>query len=485
MADVIFIYPSTTLDKKGSSIGIPMAALQSLTLLDKEGFTSKIIDQRIDKNWRNTLIKSLKEKPVCIGVSAMTGAQIAGGLEASKIAKRLSNIAVIWGGVHASLMPFQTIKNKNIDIIATGEGEETFLELVKNLKQKKPISNIKSTIYKDPKIHATPRRPFMDLKKLPSQPYHLINIKNYFLNLYQSKKTLSLLTGKGCPHRCKYCYNTSYNKRTYRPIPPEKTIKDIKKLVSFGAKTIDLVDDNFFVNQERVREFCNLLTKEKINIKFMTNCRIDYIARWDIDFLKLLRKCGFHEFFIGIESGSNRVLSSIKKDITVEQIIEGNKKLREAGIKPIYSFMGGFPGEKTSDIKQTIDVMLRLIKDNPNASLTAIKIYTPFPGSELFDECVKNGFKPPTSLEGWASFNYNTSKYKWGSKKDMKLLEKLSYLTYFLDQKTMIQHMGTNALLRLGINIYCKIVRFRCTHHFYFFTPETRIFRIVHKKFFK
>tara|TARA_B100000315_G_scaffold257259_1_gene305534 strand:- start:4227 stop:5591 length:1365 start_codon:yes stop_codon:yes gene_type:complete len=448
----------------------------------------KIIDQRVDNQWRNTLINELKNRQVLyVALSSMTGNQIKGTLEAARIVKKVSKeILIVMGGVHVSFLPTQTLNHPLIDVVVIGEGEITLQELTKSLDGDKRLDQIDGIGYKtkDNEIKINKSRSLIDISNAMNIPYNLVDIKNYFVDLYGGRKTLSLQTGRGCPHRCTYCYNLIYNKKKWRSISSEDIIRKIKTLKGYGAQTIDLVDDNFFTNIKRVEELVIMLEKEDLKMKFMTNCRIDYLVRMDISFLKRLNKVGFNEVFLGIESGSQRILDFIKKDITVEQIIEANKKLKESKIKAVYAFMAGFPDEKISDVQKTINMMINLKKDNPICSVTSIKAYMPFPGTELFDIATKKGFKHPKSLEEWSIFNFNYTEYGFNSKKMTKLIEKLSYLTYFLDKETMVQNFGGNFLLNILIRIYCDLVLLRCKLGFYHLSPELYIMRKLREKLF-
>ncbi len=484
MVDVVLVFPITGMDIKDSSIALPLSLLHISSLLDKNGYRIRIVDQRVSENWAEELKNVLQDnRVICVGISSMTGVQIKGGLNAAGLVRKINrDIPIIWGGVHPSLLPEQTISDARIDIVLVGEGEETFFELVSCLANKKPLNSIKGIFFKeDHKVISTGRRQFMDISKYNSPPYHLIDIKKYFINLYQSRKTLSLLTAKGCGYRCSYCYNQVFNERKWRGIKPEAIVRELRTLIDFGAEVVNLVDDNFFFDKKRVEEFCALIKKEKIKIEFTTNCRIDDIVKFDQPFLRNLKESGFNELFLGVESGSNRILRLIKKDITAEQVIEADKKMKEAGIAPLYSFMAGFPGESWPDIKQTLGLMTRLVNNNQSAFLPALKIFTPFPGTELFEVCKQNGFIPPQTLSDWATYSYNSAKFRWGSKRKTALLERISYLTYFLDQKAMLKHFGRNLLLRKLIKLYSKLVMLRCKRQIYNFMPEIRAMKLYHK----
>lgn len=485
MEKIILFHPRTGMDVKGVSISFPLALLHVASVLDKRGYKITIIDQRIEPKWKKLLTKQLSESPIFVGITAMTGNQILAGLECAKLVRAHSpNSKIIWGGVHPSLLPEQTIKNDYVDVVVISEGEETIVEIAHALINKNGFEGIKGIVYKkEGKILNNGPRDFIDLDKMPALPYHLLSTNRYFFNLYRSKKTLSLLAGKGCPHKCSYCYNLAFNRGICRGINPEIIISRIKKLVEFGAHTVDLVNDDFFYDRQRVEKICHLLIENDIKVNLTSNCRIDYIASFSMDFLRLLKRAGFIELFCGIESGSERILNSIRKKMTLNQILEGNKKLKEVGITPIYSFMAGFPGERLEDINKTVDIALKLLHDNPDAHLTPIKVFTPFPGTELFDICVKHGFSPPSRLEEWGRFDYNTPHFKWSTDKDIKRLENISYITYFLDNKSMLKHFGRNLLMRSLIKLYSRIVKFRCRHHFYNYCPEVKVMKILKRKF--
>ena len=161
-------------------MAMPMSLLCIATPVMNAGYDVKIIDQRVEPRWESILRQELQKDPLCVGVSSMTGPQLRHALDISKMVKEYGNSPVIWGGTHASLLPDQTLKNENIDIVVQGEGEETFPELVEALDGKRPLSTVKGIWYKENgHIKNTGMRPFIDLNKQPPLPYHLIDLKKY------------------------------------------------------------------------------------------------------------------------------------------------------------------------------------------------------------------------------------------------------------------------------------------------------------------
>ena len=138
-------------------VELPLGLLSIATPLDLQGYRIKIIDEFANPNWKRELLEALTEKPLCFGVTCMTGPQILHALAACRLVReRYPDVPIIWGGIHASLLPEQTLENPYPDIVVVGEGEETFLELVKALESGSPLSNVSGICYKENgKIHHT------------------------------------------------------------------------------------------------------------------------------------------------------------------------------------------------------------------------------------------------------------------------------------------------------------------------------------------
>src|SRR3972149_3065162 len=112
MRNIILIQPREGIYNKVLRPWIPLSLLSAAVKLDQEGYNITIIDQRINYRWKDDLIQSLAQEPICVGITSMTGSQIFGALEASQLVKENSKIPVLWGGVHATIFPMQTLENK-------------------------------------------------------------------------------------------------------------------------------------------------------------------------------------------------------------------------------------------------------------------------------------------------------------------------------------------------------------------------------------
>ncbi|MFV1950860.1 MAG: radical SAM protein [Nitrospinota bacterium] len=482
MADVLLIQPTDGFYGK-SQMFLPMGLLCISSFLDQEGYKIKIIDMRADEEWEKTLLNKLKTSPpICVGITVKTGIQILDGLKASKLIKKYNkDIPVVWGGVHPSFLPEQTIINENIDFVVQGEGEYTFYELVKALQDKKRnFCDIKGLWYKeDSKPKAAPARELADLDKLVTLPYNLVDINTYAEGTkYQFEGGMfTLQSSRGCPFRCTYCYNNNFNRAKWRAMSPEKVLEQVKLAVNkYNIKGIGFVDDNFFASIKRANQILELIEKAGLGVRlWFQGARVDSLHSMSESQLQRLEKLGVEYLQIGVESGSQKVLDFIKKNMRVEQVIEFNKKLaKNTNIKPIYNFMIGFPTETEKDISLTTDLFVRLLEDNPKAILRYISYLSFYPGTEIYDLALKMGLEPPSTLEEWGNhcfFDLNRS-YPWLSEKMKERIKRVVYASHGTNRK--LGDFFDSRFKRLLVKIYYPVSKFRLKHNFYHFMPEAR-----------
>lgn len=426
-------------------------------------------------DWRTKLRDELScGNVICVGISSMTGPQILGALEAAAIIRRYApDVPIVWGGVHPSLLPEQTIRHDLVDIVVVGDGEQTFKDLVETIQQGGSLGNIKGLVFKDKgTVIKTPMREPFPIEKLGPLAYDLLDMSRYRSRpLWTERPSLPIITSRGCPHRCGYCYNTEFSKRRWQSLSPGQTVSEIVRLVNeYQVEALFLLDDNFFVNQDRVKEICHLIIRKNIDIDFYNaNCRADTVARMDIGLLRLLKKAGFKQLYVGVESGSDHILSQIQKDITTEQVREANRKLRETGIKPFYSFMAGFPFETIDELRDTLRLMGYLLEENPACSVFRLQLYTPFPGTDLYRHIRRLGTPLPTKLDQWAKFHYDRINLKSFDFRHKRQLEDYHLYTSFLDRKLNINRAHH---FRLIANVYSGLLRLRLRRGYLSSNPE-------------
>lgn len=455
MTDIIFIYPKPGIDFSPS---LPFPVLFPASTLIDNGFSVKIIDERVlkENKFVQNLKRAINSNPICVGISTMTGPQIKYALNTAELIKNKDpDIPLIWGGVHPTLLPEQTLQDERVDIVVRGEGEITILELVQKLEKDEKIDSIDGISFKDNnQIKHNKDRTFIDLNILPPLPYHLLDLKKYVQKTVMGN-SIQMYTSRGCPFDCKFCYNNFYNKRIWRSWNVERILRELQFLIEkLNVNSTFFLDDNFFTNFKRIEKLMALFKKEKIDIKWSADCRVDRFMQMTNEFLNKIIDGGAYKFYIGAEAGSERVLKLINKGITPKDIIEANKRLSNYNIVPEFSFMMGFPTESMDEIYQTIDVIDNIISNNKKAIIALVKCYTPFPGTELFDLSMKLGFKPPKTLEEWSYFSYYDMKIPWLENKK-KEIESISLVSRFIT--SMFVQYGIKHYLMKAYHPFAKL----------------------------
>jgi radical SAM superfamily enzyme YgiQ (UPF0313 family) len=487
---VLLVYPQIIKGWQAQPrVAIPMSLLCIATPIINAGYDVKIIDQRVEPKWRSILKQELKKDPICVGISSMTGPQLQHALEISKIVKEYGDSPVIWGGTHPSLLPEQTLKNKNIDIVVQGEGEETFPELVQALEGKRPLSTVKGIWYKDNGlIKNAGMRPFIDLNKQPPLPYHLIEPKNYTRTMF-GVEHLNFFTSRGCPYQCTFCINPAFDKKQWRPMDPDLVIQRIRDFVErYNVKGLVFNDSNFLSDLHRGRLILKGIIRENINVLISKiNIDIHTILKIAEEDFALLQRAGCRRLPIAVESGSEKIQTLLKKPVDVQRLLEVNRNLKKFEMVPVYLFMMGFPTETKEDLTESVSLAFRLLDENPKAD-TSFNIFTPFPGTELFDISVRHGLHAPERIEDWVSFNYRnlTQGAPWLSEEMRHIVEMLDFCIFFIGERPFRHpYEKTNPLVSLLCNLYAPLAKKRVRNFWGQFPVEiklAKLFRLYAKQ---
>lgn len=472
MADIILVQPKVgDWDMVRSHPSLPVSLLSAVALAAGE-FKIALLDTRVMPDWKTRLKEELDKCPLCVGTTSLTGRQIGSAIEIARFVKENSAVPVVWGGIHASLFPESTISSRYIDFVVQGEGEITFLELARALKEgKTDFSGIKGLWFKrGPGRVGNEKRQFCELDKLPRLPYDLVDMKQY-LPKFMGRRTLYFETSRGCPNECPFCYNTNYHQRRWRAQSADKVIGNLIDLVrNKGINSFYFIDDNTFVDLNRAARIAEEIVANKLDIFWEAQgITISSALRMGADYIGLLQQSGLKKVHFGAESGSDRILKSINKKITAGDIREVNRRFKKFDIVVQYNFMSGFPTETMSDIRDTIRLIFELEKENPMAIISPVCPYTPYPGTKFYNDAVEAQLKRREALEDWAGYDYGDN--IWASDKKMKLLKALFFSSMFLDRHRG-RDMVENRFLKLAINLYRPVAKFRIKNLFFNFMPE-------------
>jgi radical SAM superfamily enzyme YgiQ (UPF0313 family) len=424
------------------------------------------------------------ENPLFVGISSMSGRQIRYALEfAKKVRTSNPSVPIIWGGVHPTLLPEQTIANEYVDVIVRGEGESPVVELANALKADMPLNDVKSITFKSHgMVRHNPDGPLIDLDSIPLDlPFDLLHMNRY-PSLGAGR--FHIQTSRGCPHPCGFCYNSIFNKRRWRGKSPKRVLDEIEYILQRfpQVKCIDPIDDNFFVDKRRVAEICRGILKRKLNVTWRANCRFDYVANYDKDFIGLLEKSGCVELDFGAETGSERLLTLIDKEVTPEQMLKAVENLKKgrSSIEPYVSWMSGLPTEIEEDLKKTLDLMDKMCEVNPKTQHFGIFVYTPFPCPLV--NSVESEFTPPQSLEEWGKVEMFQFTPPWHSKKYVEKLHAISAVTrYAFYPETRMNERSI--AYRTGYRIINRMAKFRWRHRYFGFPIDLKIVNAMARRF--
>ncbi|MBI3818486.1 MAG: B12-binding domain-containing radical SAM protein [Planctomycetes bacterium] len=479
---VILFFPRTGWDTEGVNLSLPLPLMYVAVPLERAGYVPHIIDQRINPQWREELRREIQGGDVlAFAVSTMTGRQLLGAREASKLVKQLdATIPVMWGGVHPTLLPEQTIQNDFVDAVCVGEGEEVFTDWVKAVDTDAPWDDIPGiTFRRAGEVHLHKKLPpTLDLNQHIRPAYHLVDMKRYITTRLFGERDFILMMSRGCPHQCTYCYETAFNiNNQWRAVDPKLAVDEIEYVKkTYGITAVTFMDDLYYGKKKWADAMAEEIIHRKLNMTFRADIRVDYATGFGVEYMKKQSKAGFKYMFVGVESGSDRILKFIKKQITREKILESAQVFHEAGVSPHCSFMAGYPTETMDEVMQTLSLMLEVTAICPNATTSNLQIYAPYPGTELFTWCLEHGMKLPATIDEWSSSNFNrVNEHVWIGDKDQNFLRKASYFTYFLDGNTVANYFRDKPAQKAVARLYSRVVRARVRRHFYSFMPEMSV----------
>lgn len=420
--------------KRGQLLVPPVNLAILAACLERAGHEVDIVDANV----QFLLFSDLKEIIVrsgadVIGVTAKTPTYN-DAIHVLEITREVLPEAVtVIGGAHPTVCPDRTIAHDCVDYVVIGEGDETITELINTLAGGGESGEVKGIVFKrDGRVVKTPPRPLIkDLDSLPFPAYHLLPIERYTLGPQQlvaaggthTVPYMSMMTSRGCPHQCVFCSTYTVFGRRCRLRSPENVFDEIKLLVDrFGVRRIDFMDDTFTIDRQRVVDLCRMILAAGLDIRWLCQTRVD---RVDPDLLALMREAGCDLVLFGLESGSQKVLDSIKKGVTIQQAEKAIKWTKEAGIAIIGSFMIGNPSETRATIMETVAFACRNDIDSADFNL-----FTPYPGTKHFEDMYQDDeWRAFTDPE----FNVKVAYVPEGlTHDDLDLAQRITYRRFYL-----------------------------------------------------
>lgn len=465
----------------------PLSLIHLGSNLKSNGYDVKIINCGLEKDPLLSIRENLKDC-LLVGITLLTS-EAPGAYKVAKFIKENSVVPIVAGGWHCTLFPDQMADCEYIDYVVVGGGEEYIVEIADAIRENITIPN---------KIF---QKRYVDLNKLPIPDYELdTNMERHITTFLTDKlgeyvfhpmRWLPYETGRGCPSQCTFCCNVVTGNTRYRKKSAEKVISEIEYIVKkYNITHLKIIDDNFFPDIRRVREICEGIIKKDLRFTWDGECRADYFRDGMLDdkTLALAKRAGLVQLTIGVESGSLRTLTIMKKGITPDQGEFAVKKCNDHGIIARCSFIIEMPGETIEDMKKTIAFVNRLRRRYP-WFICGVQIFRPYPKCELTENLIKKGcLSEPRRFVNWSD-NKILKIYIGGHdirpwQIDSKYSNPAAYYQG-MESGFIKKHMLDRKVDILANRVFMNIAKIRNRTGFYRFPVDKKMYAAFQTNFYK
>jgi len=399
----------------------PQVSLAQMAALLHDAYKLAIIDANAERMGWPEFTKLLERYQPKYYLTQMTAPTLENDMYGCFLAHARGAKTIAFG-THVTPIPRESMRPyPSLDFVLVGEPDLTIRDLLDNLEGKidqRPehirriferhdpsyqpaigedgsldMHAIKGLAWrKDDEIIINMPRPFIqDLDDLPIPLHELLPLQKYRMPMIKGPFTF-MVTSRGCPAGCTYCIKHVSYQFGARLRSPKLILEEMWKLKELGINNIHMYADLFTVSRDQVMEMCERMIAEKINIRWTSNSRVDYV---DEEMLRMMGKAGNYLISWGIESGNEQILKHAHKGAYPDKAERALRWAKAAGIKNWGYFIVGLPGETVETIRQTIDFAKRLPLD-----IALFHVAAPYPGTPFFFEVVENKwFRPGTRWE--------------------------------------------------------------------------------------
>ena len=347
--------------------------------LRDHGVDVEVVDLTFARSVRPVAERLRRFRPDLLGVHTKTLTHDR-ALEVARLA-RAAGATSVAGGPDSASRPADYLA-RGFDVVVPSEGEEALVELAFAVRERRPISRVPGVVVREGgRLVRGPPRPFLrDLDALPLPAWDLIDMEGY-LGRWERKtgeRRAAVLTSRGCPFDCSWCSKPTFG-RTFRQQSPERVLRELRALRErFGVDYVRFCDDVFGISRAWLEELLDRMEAARLDLKFECLARVDLLKP---DLLRRLRAAGLERVYVGVESGSQKMLDLMNRGTKLAQIERTAEALRKEGIRQFWFLMLGYPGESLDDIEATLQLFRRFSPDEYSVSIAV-----PVPGTRFFDQ---------------------------------------------------------------------------------------------------
>ena len=433
-----------------------IGALYIASALRKAGEPVTMIDCRVEDKFLDKIDTEIV-KHSSIGITANVSHAFSGAKIAEHVRKKFPDKIIVWGGPYPSA-EYKKLIPHLADIVVIGEGETQAVDICKG----KPLKEIPGIAYcEDGKIIVNQREKYIDdLDGLEFPAWDLVDINKYNFPGFQPGYLMQ--TQRGCPFNCINC-TTFIHGNKYRQRSIEKTVAEMEWLIKkFGAREIHFWDDNFTLNPERVKNFCEAIIRKGWNLRITlpNGIRADIN---DPEMFRLMRKAGFYYVNLAVESADQAVIDALGKKLDLEKVNDTLKTLASCGFRIGLLFMMGMPFDTPETLRKTVEFAA-----STPAHHAHFFVVTPFPGTKLYDMSVAAGGVTPDYTKDFTSFDRQNERFlnPQLSNEELRLYHRMAYRKFYTPARILKilfamkadKSIGAdlNFLLNCGLNILFK-----------------------------
>jgi anaerobic magnesium-protoporphyrin IX monomethyl ester cyclase len=426
----------------------PMGLLYLQSAIEHSRHESVFLDANLE-GWdhEKAAEQVLSYKPDIIGLQAMTFTLPDAYLLAKEIKRIDPKVKIIIGGPHATIYPKETAGLDAVDFAFAGEGEVDFISFLDVFTDLDARSKIPGIAYKinGGVSYTTCRGLLQDLDSVNYPARKSSKYAQYSSVLAKRNPITVMITSRGCPFQCVFCNRMG---RKYRYHSAGYVLGEIDEIVKLGIKEIFIHDDTFTLKRERVMEICQGFIARKADIVWEARTRVDCV---DEEMLALMRKAGCIRLSFGVESGSEKVLKSMRKAIEPALVEKVFKWCRKEGILTLADFMFGNLDEEMDDIKKSIDLSKRI-----NPDFVQYSICSPYPDTPLYKMGLENGL---ITHDLWLEFakdplcKFNSPVWtQHFSEEELKKITTAAYKAFYMNPRFILKQLARiNSLTQLKI----------------------------------
>ncbi len=398
--DLSHLCPARTLRK--SSNQVPLGLLYVAAAAEAAGHEVVVFDNYVrGLAFQDVAAEVLCFEPDCVGISA-TIMNIWQGYDLAALIKtERPDVVTVFGGPQPTIDPYSTIRRKGVDCVVRGEGERAFVELLAVLNQDRGAAPcVQGVLSKrsDGQVLEGPSPALIpSLAGLSRPARHLVDLRQYdriASGLFTHPVDV-MATSRGCSFRCAFCSSAEYWNRKYRTRPAVEIVDEMLYMMeTYGTRGFYFREDNFTLSARHVLGICDEMESRGLDVVWECESRVDTLSR---ETMARMADAGCRFIWCGVESGSQRILDSVCKGITVEQVLAFYRDARETGIRTGASFMVGIPGETEKDVQMSADLAKEI-----DADYVGFLSYVALPGSPLYRRVCEEGLH----CGGWETIRF-------------------------------------------------------------------------------